>query len=289
MQITLCDRITETTFRMHIGFLAIKWTDILDIGLVAFLLYRIYYLVRGSIASRVFLGYLLVYIFYLIIKGLGLELMTSILQSFMGVGAIALIVIFQQEIRRFLLILGKSTIFTNNRFLNKLWGDTSATNSSETLRQIVEASKAIASDFNGALIAIQKRDELGRFLETGIQLDASISKQLLISIFNQYSVLQDGAVIIGNNRILAAKCVLPVADGVEIPSNIGFRHRAALGLSETTDAAVIVISEQTGKISVAIEGDLLTGLSSIELLDRLSAYLSSDKQHVSKPTGKASI
>lgn len=272
---------------MQIGFLAIKWTDVLDIGLVAFLLYRIYHLVRGSIASRVFLGYLLVYIFYLIIKGLGLELMTSILQSFMGVGAIALIVIFQQEIRRFLLILGKSTIFTNNRFLNTLWGDTGTTNSSETLKQIVEASKAIASDFNGALIAIQKRDELGRFLETGVQLDATISKQLLISLFNQYSVLQDGAVIIGGNRILAAKCVLPVADGVEVSSGLGFRHRAALGLSETTDAAVIVISEQTGKISVAIEGNLLTGLPSNELLDRLSSYLSSDKQHLGKAAGNS--
>ncbi len=109
---------------MQIGFLTIDWTDILDILLVSFLLYQIYFLVKGSIASRVFLGYLFVYVFYLIVKGLRLELLTAILQYFMGVGAIALIVIFQQEIRRFLLIIGRSTSFSNSKIFNMFFGNT---------------------------------------------------------------------------------------------------------------------------------------------------------------------
>lgn len=267
-------------FLMQIGFLTLKWTDILDISLVAYLLYKVYYLVRGSIASKVFLGYLLVYIFYLIIKGLGLELMTTILQYFMGVGAIALIVIFQQEIRRFLLILGKSTIFTNNRFLSRFFGSSLINIREETLKIVVEASRIIASDFNGALIVLKKKDDLDKFVETGEVLDAKISKQLLVSVFNQYSALQDGAVIISEGRIESARCVLPMAEGAELSSTLGFRHRAAIGMSEVTDAAVIVISEQTGRISLAIDGKLYANLSATELEIRLIGYLSSDAQHV---------
>ncbi len=267
-------------FLIQIGFLTLKWTDILDIFLVAYLLYKVYYLVRGSIASKVFLGYLLVYIFYLIIKGLGLELMTTILQYFMGVGAIALIVIFQQEIRRFLLILGKSTIFTNNRFLARFFGAQLVNMEAETLKIVIEASRIIASDFNGAILVLRKKDDLDKFAETGEVLDARISRPLLVSVFNQYSALQDGAVIISEGRIVAARCVLPMADGVDIPSNLGFRHRAAVGMSEVTDAAVIVISEQTGRISLAVEGKLYTNVSPPELESRLAGYLGSDAQNV---------
>ncbi len=265
---------------IQIGFLTLKWTDILDIFLVAYLLYKVYYLVKGSIASKVFLGYLLVYVFYLIIKGLGLELMTTILQYFMGVGAIALLVIFQQEIRRFLLILGKSTIFTNNRFLARFFGAPSVNVELDTLRTVIEASRVIASDFNGALIVLKKKDELDKFIETGEVLDARVSKQLLVSVFNQYSALQDGAVIISQGRIESARSVLPMAEGVDIPSNLGFRHRAAIGMSEVTDAAVIVISEQTGRISLAIEGKLYANVSPAELETRLVGYLGSDTQNV---------
>jgi diadenylate cyclase len=263
---------------MRIGFLTVDWTDVLDILLVSFLLYQIYYLVKGSIASRVFLGYLLVYIFYLIVKGLGLELLTSILQYFMGVGAIALIVIFQQEIRRFLLIIGKSTIITNNHYLNHLFGAAAVNIQSETLHEIVEACRVIASDFNGALIAIKKNDDLEKFILTGEQLDARVSGTLLISLFNQYSVLHDGAVIIQDGRIKAARCVLPVADGEDVPSSLGFRHRAAIGMSEATDAAVVVISEQTGRISLTLEGELYPNIPASEVEDRLREYLMANAQ-----------
>ena len=267
---------------MNVGFLNISWTDVLDVFLVSVLLYQVYILVRGSIASRVFLGYLFVYVFYLVVKGLGLGLLTAILQYFMGVGAVALIVIFQQEIRRFLLIIGKSTIYTNNDFIKRFMGSSVLDVKTKNLKEIVEASKTIASNFNGALIVVNKRDDLGRFVETGELLDARVSKPLLASLFNQYSELHDGAVIIVDGRLKAARCVLPVADGVEVPSSLGFRHRAAMGMSEATDAVVIVISEQTGKISLAVDGELHGGIPLSEIQNRLEEYLSSDKQRLSK-------
>ncbi|PWJ56755.1 uncharacterized protein (TIGR00159 family) [Dyadobacter jejuensis] len=267
---------------MRIGFLDIHWTDVLDIFLVTVLLYQVYTLVRGSIASRVFMGYLFVYFFYLVVRGLGLGLMTAILQYFMGVGAVALIVIFQQEIRRFLLIIGKSTIYTNNGIMKRILGNAVIDVKSQNLKEIVEASKAVAASFTGALIVINKKDDLGKYIETGDILDAKLSKPLLVSLFNQYSELHDGAVLVIDGRIKAARCVLPVADGIDISSSLGFRHRAAIGMSEATDAIVIVISEQTGKISLAIEGELISNVPGSELFNRLTEYLSSDMKQMAE-------
>jgi len=263
---------------MRIGFLTVGWTDLLDVTLVAFLLYQVYYLVKGSIASRVFLGCIFVYVFYLVVRGLRLELLTTILQYFMGVGAIALIVIFQQEVRRFLLMLGKSTAFTNNRLFNTFLGRAETKTQAMQLKTIADACRNIAADFNGAIVVIKKEDELEKFVQTGEILDATISRHLLLSIFNQYSALHEGATIVADGRIAAARCILPVADGIDVPSSMGFRHRAALGMSETTDAAVVVISEQTGRISLAMEGKLTPNISTEELETRLSEYLHSDRQ-----------
>ena len=259
-------------FLFSIGFLEIEWVDLLDIGLVAFLLYQIYYLVRDSLASRVFLGYLLIYLSYLVVRALGLELLTKILEYFMGVGAIALIVIFQQEIRRFLLYVGKSTAFANNRFLRRFLKPASASTKTDQLKPVVEAVRALSSEFTGGLIVLQKGDELSKYIETGEEIDGLLSKRLLLSIFNQYSPLHDGGVIVANGRIKATSCILPVSDGEE-KSNLGFRHRAALGMSEATDAAVVVVSEETGRISLAIEGELISNIPASEMEERLKRYL----------------
>lgn len=256
---------------MQIGFLEIKWTDILDITLVAFLLYYIYKLVRGSVASRVFLGYLLIYLFYLIVKAIGLELLTRILEYFMGVGAIALIVLFQQEIRRFLLLIGKSTSLTNNQFFANLLGTEIAPEEKYPLKTIIDAAKTMSSEFTGGIIVIQKEDDLGKFAESGDALDAVLSKKIILSLFSQYSLLNDGAIIIDSNRIKAAHCILPIANNDDLPSNYGFRHRAALGISEATDAAAVCVSEENGKISLAIDGKIKT-VSVTELERDLKAY-----------------
>jgi len=256
---------------MQAGFLEIKWPDVLDITLVSFLLYYIYKLVRGSVASRVFLGYLLIYLFYLIVKAIGLELLTRILEYFMGVGAIALIVLFQQEIRRFLLLVGKSTSLTNNQFFANLLGTDIIPDEKYPLKTIIDAAKTMSSEFTGGIIVIQKGDDLGKFIESGDALDAVLSRKLILSLFSQYSLLNDGAIIIDSNRIKAAHCILPIANRDDLPSNYGFRHLAALGISEATDAAAICISEENGKISLAIDGNIKT-ISATELERDLNAY-----------------
>ena len=179
-------------YLFQLGFLNIEWVDILDIVLVSFLLYQIYNLVKGSLASRVFSGYLSLYIFYLIVKAIGLELLTKILEYFMGVGAIALIIIFQQEIRRFLLYVGKSTSFSNSKLLGKIFHSTNSLNLESNIKPIIEAARNLSSEFKGAIIVIKKSDDLDKYIQTGDEIDSLISKRLLVSIFNEYSPLHDG-------------------------------------------------------------------------------------------------
>lgn len=258
----------------RLGFLDIGWLDLLDIVLVALLIYQVYNLVRGSVASRVFVGYLLVYFAYLLVKALGLNLMTTILEYFISVGALALIIIFQQEIRRFLLLIGKSTNFANNRWFRRwMLHQTGGQEQTTPLRPILEACKTLSAEFAGGLLVIQKNDDLDKFTQSGESIDADVSKSLLLAIFSQYSPLHDGAVIINDGRIKAARCILPVSDDDDLPAALGFRHRAALGMSESTDAAVIAISEETGRLSLALNGELRTNLSMVELEDQLRNYL----------------
>ena len=264
----------------RLGFLDIGWLDLFDIGLVALLIYQIYNLVRGSVASRVFVGYLLVYLAYLLVKALGLNLMTTILEYFISVGALALIIIFQHEIRRFLLLIGKSTNLNNSKLLRRLLLRNALDRDLHTpLKPILETCKSLSSEFSGGLLVLQKNDDLEKFTQSGELIDADISKPLLLAIFSQYSPLHDGAVVIGNGRIRAARCILPVSEDDELPPSLGFRHRAALGMSEATDAAVIAVSEESGRLALALNGDLFTNLSLNDLEIRLESYL---KESVSK-------
>lgn len=261
-------------FLFRLGFLEIGWLDLLDIGLVALLIYQIYNLVRGSVASRVFIGYLFVYLAYLLVKALGLNLMTTILEYFISVGALALIIIFQQEIRRFLLLIGKSTNLTNNRWIQRWFlRQPLVTDQQTLLKPIIDACKTLSAEFSGGLIVLQKNDDLDKFAQSGEILDADISKPLLLAIFSQYSPLHDGAVVIGDGRIRAARCILPVSNDDELPPALGFRHRAALGMSEATDAAVIAVSEESGRMALALNGELFTNLNLAELENRLERYL----------------
>lgn len=258
----------------RLGFLDVGWLDLLDIALVALLIYQIYNLVRGSVASRVFVGYLLVYLAYLVVKALGLNLMTTILEYFISVGALALIIIFQQEIRRFLLLIGKSTNVANNRWIRRwLLRQAGKTEQPTPLRPILDACKTLSAEFSGGLLVIGKNDDLEKFAHSGEVIDADLSKTLLLAIFSQYSPLHDGAVIISEGRIRAARCTLPVSDDDELPPALGFRHRAALGMSELTDAAVIAVSEESGRLALALNGELITNLTLAELEEKLSQYL----------------
>ncbi|MGB0525050.1 MAG: diadenylate cyclase CdaA [Flammeovirgaceae bacterium] len=256
---------------MSIGFLEIHWLDVLDIALVTILLYNLYKLIRGSVALKIFLGFLAVYLVFLIVKATEMALLAEILGQFMGVGVIAVIVLFQNEIKKFLLIIGKTTEF------NQVMGKFVNTNKSEKeimdISPILAAMKVMGGTNTGALIVVSRMDDLQYYAETGDHLDAEISKRLILSIFYKNSPLHDGAVIIHKNRMKAARCILPVSDNQYIPASMGLRHRAAVGITEVTSAAVLLVSEETGQLSFVFKGKIGHNLSIQEIRKLLVAYL----------------
>jgi len=267
------------------GFLEITWVDVLDIALVAFLLYQLYRLLKGSVAITIFFGFLSLYFLYLLVKALEMKLLSEILGQFMGVGVIAVLILFQQEIRKFLLLIGKTTIFNNENILfTRLRRDFTVERRTDMVA-IIDAIKALAASQTGALIVFEQRADLKFYADSGDLIDAVVSKRLLISIFSKISPLHDGAVILANNRICAARCILPVSERQDIPARFGLRHRAAIGLTEGTDAIVVVVSEETGQISMVKGGELSHNLSSQELRTQLNFYLAqrSEEEEKARP------
>lgn len=254
-----------------IGFLDVRWIDILDILLVSVLLYQVYKLLKGSVAVRVLIGFLVLYLVYLVVRAAQMELLAGILGQFMGVGVLAAIIIFSQEIRKFLLILGKTT-FRQNDLLQSImiWKKREA-KEGFNITPIIEAAKTLSSTNTGALIVFSKSSELKFYADSGDFMDAFISKRLLISIFNKYSPLHDGAVIIYQGKVRASRCILPVSER-DIPAQFGMRHRAALGMSEATDTLTLIISEETGQMSVARNGTIDSNLSIPEIRKRINGY-----------------
>lgn len=261
-----------------IGFLDITTIDVIDILLVTFILYQLYKLLRGSVAVKIFLGILSIYLFYLVVKAVKMELLTSILGQFINVGVIAALILFQQEIRKFLVLVGKTTAFNNdNLFRGWPWRRRTKT-SGYDLAPVVDAAKILGGTNTGALVVFSRSSELKFYAESGDLIDAILSKRLLLSIFQKNSPMHDGAVIIANNRIKAARCILPVSENEELPANFGLRHRAALGMTEVTDSVVMIVSEETGEIAVAFNGKLFSNLSKNELKQKLSFYLFEDEK-----------
>ncbi|MDX5320635.1 MAG: diadenylate cyclase CdaA [Bacteroidota bacterium] len=259
-----------------IGFLDISIVNMIDIALVAALLYQVYKLLKGSVAIKIFLGFLSIYLIYLLVRALRMELLSAILGQFMGVGVIAAIIIFAPEIRKFLLLVGRSSLLSNDN----IWKDIlffwrKKENSAFNISPIIDAAKTLAGSNTGALMVISSSTELKFYAESGDILDAELSKRLLVSIFNKYSPLHDGAVIIHNGRIKAARCILPVTER-EVPAQFGLRHRAGIGMSEATDALILVISEETGQISMAKNGKVLHNLSFQEVREIINDYLNNE-------------
>lgn len=240
--------------------------DLVDIVLVAIILFQLYRLIRGTTAFSIFLGIFLIYITWLIVKSLNMELISALLGQIIGVGVIALIIVFQQEVRRFLLVLGNRYI-TRSRFgLTRIFSSVREEQDNPGIaEEIVRACESMASKRTGALIVIGRRSSLDLFLEGGEILNAKISAELLEAIFFKNSPLHDGAVLIEGGVILAARCPLPVTDQVAIPSHFGMRHRAAVGMSEHSDAAVVVVSEESGFITVVISGEIRENITANEL------------------------
>lgn len=254
-------------------FITIRFLDIVDVLLVAFLLYQMYMLIKGTVAINIFVGIFLVYLLWLIVKALNMQLLGTILGQFIGVGVIALIIVFQQEIRRFLLMLGSRYFMNNNKFsLERIFSFSIKDKTNDYADSIVEACIKLSSTKTGALIVISNKSDLYTYTQTGDILNADISSRLLISIFNKTSPLHDGAVIINGNKIKAARCVLPVSDNTDVPAEFGLRHRSALGMSQAADVGVIIVSEETGDFSYAKSGSLKFKISK----DRLAKLVSEE-------------
>jgi uncharacterized protein (TIGR00159 family) len=237
-------------FLLQIGFMNITFWDVLDVLIVGFLLFQIYRILRGSLGFNIFLALVLIWILWWLVESLGMPLLSSILRQFINVGIIALLIVFQPEVRRFLILVGQGSL--QNQFLTKLLGrDLSpwTPQKEKILSEILKAIEQMSTEKTGALILISHHNTLEGLYSSGIMVNAEVSAQLLISIFNKNSPLHDGATIISGNQIVAASCVLPVSDRPGIPQEMGLRHRAAIGITESSNSFAIIISEESGQVS----------------------------------------
>ena len=250
-----------------LDFIKIGFIDILDIFLVGLLIYQAYKLIKGTAAMNIFTGISVFYFIWIVVKALHMDLLGAILGQVIGVGVLALIILFQQEIRRFLLRLGTRYMDSRQqvRLVRAFFGQQQKGISLESLDEITLACRRMAETRTGALIVMARSSSLEFVVETGDRIDAIVSRRLIESIFYKNAPLHDGAMIIYGQKIVAARCTLPITENPHIPAHYGMRHRAALGLTEQSDASVIVVSEQRGEISFVSNGEIKTMNSINEL------------------------
>jgi uncharacterized protein (TIGR00159 family) len=240
---------------MDFNFLELRILDIVDILLVAVLLYYIYKLVKGTVAINIFIGIVILYLVWKLTQFLEMEMLSNVLGQFIGVGIFGLIVVFQQEIRKFLLMIG-STNFGAKRNLIRQFKFMRRSKETETdIDAIVDACDNMGKSKTGALIIIQRSTNLEFVKNTGDEMNIEVNKPIIESIFYKNSTLHDGALIIEGNLITATRAILPVSNDRKIPLRFGLRHRAAVGITEKTDAIALVVSEESGQISYLKDGD----------------------------------
>jgi diadenylate cyclase len=251
-----------------LDFLDFTFLDILDIVLVAVLLYYIYKLLKGTVAINIFIGIALVVLIWKITQALQMEMLSGLLGTLISVGAIAILIVFQPEVRKFLLMLG-STNFTNKRsFLNQLKFLKTEIHTTMDVEVIIAACESMASTKTGALMVLERTHNLDFVKNTGDIMNAEINQAILESIFYKNSPLHDGAMLIKENYIIATRVILPLSKKT-LPSRFGLRHRAAIGITEKTDALCLVISEETGKISYIKDGEFVLFKNSNELIETI--------------------
>jgi diadenylate cyclase len=244
----------------------LTWRDPVDILAVAVVVYNLLVLIRGTRAVQMLLGIVFVGMVYYLARLADLPTLQTLLESLLLVLPFAVIVLFQQEIRRALANFGR----------NPLWGLARQQKAASTFNEVVLAATTLSSRRIGALIVIERLQGLRNFIENGVRLDAALSYGLLINIFTPDTPLHDGAVIVQDDRIAAAACFLPLSANPELSQEFGSRHRAALGLTEETDALAVVVSEETGAISVVIDGEIIRNLDGKSLRNSLFKYLITD-------------
>ncbi len=234
-------------------FLNIGITDIIDIFLVAFLFYQVYMLIKGTTAIKIFTGIAVFYLIWLIVKALNMQLISSILGHVIGVGVMAILIVFQQEIRKFFIYISTKYLTRFDMRISKIWHNLQTDEINFDINEIVKACEICSKTKTGALIVMRRESDLFTVLETGQRINGILSASLLLTIFKKNSPMHDGAVIIKNNIVEASKCVLPLSVNRNLPESFGLRHRSAMGISEQSDAVTIVVSEETGGISMFYE------------------------------------
>ena len=260
-----------------------SWTDILDILMVTGVLFVLFKWIRGSSAMKIFVAILLLLVMRVIVEALNMKMMTSLLKTIFDVGILAIIIIFQPEIRHLLNRLGtQSTRW--RRFLDRLLRENDTPMMMNSAIEIAEACRVMSEQKTGALIVIPGNGDLQRIIETGDTVDAVISRRLIMNLFFKNSPLHDGAMIIKVDRIIASRCTLPITSRTDIPASFGMRHRAAIGITEETDATVLIVSEETGAISYARGGNITHCESAADIITLLcpAGYQDSEKDKEGK-------
>lgn len=263
-------------FLFTLGGREIRILDILDILIAAYLIYLIYKYIKGTVAVNIFIGIVIFFLLLTIVTELKMRLVALMLGSVAGIGLIGILVIFQPEIRRFLLMIGNNTMQGRFTFLEKYFGIAGfADNNKDTdLTAIIEAAiKNLSQSMTGALIVLTHND-IPSLINTGHVLDAKLNTLLLENLFFKNSPLHDGAVIIRKDRILAASCILPVSSSNNLPAELGLRHRAALGAVEGTDLLAIVVSEENGEVSYAYNGKIYQNVGFDEVNAKMTKFFS---------------
>ncbi|WP_295936712.1 diadenylate cyclase CdaA [uncultured Alistipes sp.] len=251
------------------GFIPFTFADLIDIFLVALIMFSIYRMSKGTNAPYILSGIIAIYLLWVVVKALNMELLSTILGQLISVGTIALIIVFQPELRRFLQMIGMRQKYFS--FIGRIFS-TSDDVAQTNVAPIAAACREMAETKTGALIVIGQQSDLRLIAEGGIAVDAKVSTALLKNIFFKNAPLHDGAVLIEGDRIVAAKCILPVTQSA-VPKSYGTRHRAAIGMSEISDAIIIVVSEETGGISIAKSGELRRNIEPGRLQQTLQRYL----------------
>ncbi len=254
---------------MNLDFIDFTFLDVLDIILVAALLYYIYRLLKGTVAINIVIGIAFIFIIWKITQALHMEMLSGILGYLLSGGVIALIIVFQQEIRKFLLMIGTTNFSAKRSFLNQLKFLQTEISSEVDVETILKACIKLSKTKTGALIVIERTSNLDFLVSTGDKMNASVNKAIIQSIFYKNSPLHDGATIIRDNNIIATRVILPVSDNTQIPARFGLRHRAAIGVSEKTDAICLLVSEETGAISYIKDGEFVLYKTFDSLLDKL--------------------
>lgn len=252
-----------------LDFIDFSFLDVLDILLVAILIYSIYKLLRGTVAINIFIGIALIFLIWKMTQILKMQMLSSILGYLLSGGVIALIIVFQQEIRKFLLMIGTANLTSRRNFLKQLKFLKSEIESETDTDIILKSCKKLSTTKTGALIVIERTNSLDFLVSSGDRMNAQINIPLLESIFYKNSPLHDGAIIVRDNFIVATRVILPVTNDAKVPPRFGLRHRAGMGIAEKTDAVCLIVSEETGEISYIKDGSFEPYADYDELQEKL--------------------